>query len=111
MPCCSSPTATRRSGWRHRAVAAGAVRAGVRRAASTHPPAHGYLFSRINTTRRIHMKAIVYPRYGSPDVVQLKEVEQPVPKDAEVLVKVQAASVNALDWHFMRGSPFLVRVS
>jgi NADPH:quinone reductase-like Zn-dependent oxidoreductase len=67
--------------------------------------------ARINATRRKHMKAIVYPRYGSPDVVQLKEVEQPVPKDAEVLVKVHAASVNALDWHFVRGSPFLVRVS
>ena len=57
------------------------------------------------------MKAIVYPRYGSADILQLKEVEQPVPKVGEVLVKVHAASVNALDWHFMRGSPFLVRVS
>ena len=57
------------------------------------------------------MKAIVYPRYGSADVLRLKEMEQPVPKVGEVLVKVHAASVNALDWHFMRGSPFLVRVS
>jgi NADPH:quinone reductase-like Zn-dependent oxidoreductase len=57
------------------------------------------------------MQAIVYTRYGTPDVLQLKEVEKPIPKDGEVLVKVHAASVNALDWHFMRGKPFLIRVS
>jgi NADPH:quinone reductase-like Zn-dependent oxidoreductase len=56
------------------------------------------------------MKAIMCPRYGSPDVLQLNEVERPVPKDEEVLIRVYAASVNALDWHFMRGSPFLVRI-
>ncbi len=55
------------------------------------------------------MKAIVRTRYGSPDVLQLKEVEKPIPKDDEVLVRVHAASVNALDWHAMRGKPFLVR--
>ncbi len=55
------------------------------------------------------MKAIVRTRYGSPDVLQLKEVETPVPKDDELLVQVHAASVNALDWHTMRGKPFLVR--
>jgi NADPH:quinone reductase-like Zn-dependent oxidoreductase len=57
------------------------------------------------------MQAIVYTRYGSPNVLQLTEVERPVPKGGEVLVKVHAASVNAYDWHFLRGSPFLVRVS
>jgi len=57
------------------------------------------------------MQAIVYTHYGSPRVLQLTEVEKPVPKDSEVLVKVQAASVNAYDWHFMTGSPILVRVS
>jgi NADPH:quinone reductase-like Zn-dependent oxidoreductase len=55
------------------------------------------------------MQAIVRTRYGSPDVLQLKEVEQPVPKVGEVLVQVRAASVNALDWHFMRGKPLLAR--
>ncbi|MBA3531503.1 MAG: NAD(P)-dependent alcohol dehydrogenase [Ardenticatenales bacterium] len=56
------------------------------------------------------MKAIVYHTYGSPDVLQLQEVEKPTPKDNEVLIKVQAASVNAADWHLMRADPFLVRL-
>ena len=51
------------------------------------------------------MQAIVRTRYGSPDVLQLKEVEQPLPQDGEVLVRVHAASVNASDWHAMRGKP------
>jgi len=57
------------------------------------------------------MKAIVYTTYGSPDVLQLKEVERPVLGDNEVLIKVQAASVNAADWHLMRGDPLLVRLT
>ncbi len=55
------------------------------------------------------MKAIVYTQYGSPDVLQLKEVAKPTPKDNEVLVKVHAASVNAADLHLLRGKPFLMR--
>jgi NADPH:quinone reductase-like Zn-dependent oxidoreductase len=51
------------------------------------------------------IKAIVRTRYGSPDVLQVKEVERPVPGDDEVLVRVHAASVNASDWHAMRGKP------
>jgi NADPH:quinone reductase-like Zn-dependent oxidoreductase len=57
------------------------------------------------------MKAIVYREYGSPDVLRLEEVARPVPGEGEVLVKVQAASVNAADWHLLRGDPFLVRLS
>ena len=56
------------------------------------------------------MKAAVYTRYGPPDVVQIRDVEKPVPKDNEVLIRVRAASVNPLDWHFMRGTPYLVRL-
>jgi Alcohol dehydrogenase GroES-like domain len=56
------------------------------------------------------MKAIVYTHYGSPDVLQLKEVEKPAPKDDEVLIRIYAASANALDWHYMRGTPFLARL-
>jgi NADPH:quinone reductase-like Zn-dependent oxidoreductase len=55
------------------------------------------------------MKAIVHTRYGSPDVLQLAEVEQPVPQDDEVLVRVHALSVNASDWHAMRGKPIRTR--
>jgi len=56
------------------------------------------------------MKAIVYRCYGSPDVLEFEDVEKPTPADNEVLVKVHAASVNPLDWHYMRGSPYLMRL-
>ena len=55
------------------------------------------------------MKAIVCTKYGSPDVLQLKEVEKPTPKEDEVLVKVHAASLNAADLETLRGTP-LVRI-
>ena len=56
------------------------------------------------------MKAIVYHNYGSPDVLKCEEIEKPTPGDDEVLIKVRAASVNPLDWHFMRGTPYIVRI-
>lgn len=55
------------------------------------------------------MKAIVYTKYGPPDMLQLAEVEKPMPKDGEVLIKIQAAATNAADWHFLRGDPFFLR--
>ncbi|MCH7662709.1 MAG: NAD(P)-dependent alcohol dehydrogenase [Chloroflexi bacterium] len=57
------------------------------------------------------MKAIVYEKYGSPDVFELKDVEKPSPKDDEVLIKVHAASVNYADWATLTGKPFLVRLT
>jgi NADPH:quinone reductase-like Zn-dependent oxidoreductase len=56
------------------------------------------------------MKAAVYTKYGPPDVVQIADIEKPLPKDNEVLIKVRAASLNPLDWHFMRGTPYAVRI-
>ena len=56
------------------------------------------------------MKAIVYGAYGSPDVLELTDIAQPVVADNQVLVRVRAASVNPADWHFMRGLPYLVRM-
>jgi len=56
------------------------------------------------------MKAIVYRCYGSPDVLAFEDVAKPVPADDEVLVKVLAAAVNPLDWHYMRGTPYFLRL-
>ena len=57
------------------------------------------------------MKAIVFEKYGPPeDVLQLKEVEKPAPKDDEVLVEVHAATVNYADCAYVRGKPLLVRL-
>jgi NADPH:quinone reductase-like Zn-dependent oxidoreductase len=56
------------------------------------------------------MKAITYRCYGSTDVLEYADVEKPTPADDEVLVKVHAAAVNPLDWHYMRGSPYLMRL-
>ncbi len=56
------------------------------------------------------MKAVVYTKYGSPDVLELKEVEKPIPKDDEVLIKVHAAAANYADWALLRGKPFMVRL-
>src|SRR5450759_2278200 len=56
------------------------------------------------------MKAVVHTRYGPPDVLQVKEVEKPVPKDNEVLIRVHATTVNRTDCGFLRAEPFFVRV-
>jgi NADPH:quinone reductase-like Zn-dependent oxidoreductase len=56
------------------------------------------------------MKAIVYRRYGPPDVLQLEAVPKPVPGDKEVLVRVHAASANPADWHVMRADPAFIRL-
>lgn len=55
------------------------------------------------------MKAIRYHQYGSPDVLEFADALMPAVGDQDVLVRVQAASVNSLDWHFMRGIPYLLR--
>ncbi|MFF8423667.1 NAD(P)-dependent alcohol dehydrogenase [Streptomyces sp. NPDC016566] len=57
------------------------------------------------------MKAVVQDRYGSPDVLELRDVDKPVPGDDEVLVRVRAAGLNAYDWHLMRGDPYVARLA
>lgn len=57
------------------------------------------------------MKAIVYRCYGGPEVLGYEEIEKPVPGDQEILVKVHAAATNPLDWHYMRGKPYIMRMS
>ncbi|HZV85952.1 MAG TPA: NAD(P)-dependent alcohol dehydrogenase [Candidatus Binatus sp.] len=56
------------------------------------------------------MKAIVYHRYGSPDVLSYEEMAKPAPAENEVLIRVRAAAANPYDWHFMRGEPYPVRI-
>jgi len=57
------------------------------------------------------MKAAVHTQYGSPEVIKVTDVPTPVPQDNEVLIKVRAASLNPLDWHFLRGTPYLGRLA
>jgi NADPH:quinone reductase-like Zn-dependent oxidoreductase len=57
-----------------------------------------------------HMKAVVYRCYGSPDVLNVETIAKPVPGDEEILVKVKAASINPLDWHYLRGLPYFLRM-
>ena len=56
------------------------------------------------------MKAIVYEDYGPPDVLCFREINKPSPTDDEILIKVQAASVTPLDWHFLTGTPYIARL-
>lgn len=57
-----------------------------------------------------HMKAVVYTDYGPPDVLQLKDIKKPEPSDDQILIRVRAASVNPYDWHFIRGTPYVMRM-
>ncbi|KAA3636612.1 MAG: NAD(P)-dependent alcohol dehydrogenase [Calditrichaeota bacterium] len=56
------------------------------------------------------MQAILRTTYGSSDILKFMETDKPVPKDNQILIKVSAASVNPLDWHVLRGDPFLIRL-
>lgn len=57
------------------------------------------------------MKAIVYCDFGPPDVLRLETIQKPIPNENQVLIKIRAASVNPYDWHFMRGIPYLMRIT
>jgi NADPH:quinone reductase-like Zn-dependent oxidoreductase len=56
------------------------------------------------------MKAVVRRCYGPAEVLRLEDIEKPTPKDDEVLVKVRAVAVNPLDWHYMTGTPYVMRI-
>jgi NADPH:quinone reductase-like Zn-dependent oxidoreductase len=56
------------------------------------------------------VKAIVYDRYGPPDVLHYEELDKPLPADDQILIKVHASSVNPYDWHFIRGTPSFIRL-
>jgi NADPH:quinone reductase-like Zn-dependent oxidoreductase len=62
------------------------------------------------TSRETTMQAIVQDAYGSADVLELKDIDKPVPKDNEVLVQVRAAGLHRGDWHVMTGLPYLIRI-
>jgi NADPH:quinone reductase-like Zn-dependent oxidoreductase len=56
------------------------------------------------------MSAVIYCDYGPPDVLRIEQISKPVPDDNQLLVKVRAAAVNPLDWHYMRGTPYFMRL-
>jgi NADPH:quinone reductase-like Zn-dependent oxidoreductase len=57
------------------------------------------------------MKAIIFENYGGPEVLQYVDLPKPTPESDEVLIKIQAASLNAADWHIMRGKPYFMRLT
>ena len=58
----------------------------------------------------VRMKAILYRRYGPPETLKLEEIEKPAPAPNELLIRVHDAALNPLDWHYMRGTPYIVRL-
>jgi NADPH:quinone reductase-like Zn-dependent oxidoreductase len=70
---------------------------------------NGYLLSTSTLAQELQLKAVVFHKYGPPDVLQLEEVDKPTPKDDEVLIEVHASSVNDWDYQMLRGIPIVNR--
>ena len=66
--------------------------------------------ARASSTPSVPMRALVYCDYGTPDVLTIAQIEKPVPQETQVLVRVRAASVNPVDWHMIRGTPYVMRL-
>jgi NADPH:quinone reductase-like Zn-dependent oxidoreductase len=73
--------------------------------------AAGYVLAHLLTIQEHAMRAIVHDTYGSPSVLQLQEIDKPAVRDDDVLVRVHAASVNPADWHFLTGTPYVMRIA
>jgi len=73
-------------------------------------PTPGMIAGKILEVEIGPMQAIVYQRYGSPDVLELEDIPIPTPAEGQVLIRVHAASVNPYDWHFLRGTPSFIRL-
>lgn len=71
---------------------------------------HGYFNLRPLKAPQNTMKAIIYDKYGSPDVLRIEDIEKPIPEDNEVLVKIYAVSINAWDWDMLTGKPIEYRL-
>ena len=71
--------------------------------------AHGSTNTAWHRAGRAGLKAIVQRRYGSPDWLELRDLAKPVDAETDVLVRVHAVSVNAADWHFLTGIPYVLR--
>ncbi|HUN27882.1 MAG TPA: NAD(P)-dependent alcohol dehydrogenase [Steroidobacteraceae bacterium] len=69
-----------------------------------------FSFAAAPSASAVTMEAVVYHQYGAADVLHLEALPKPTPADDSVLVRVHAASVNPYDWHFMRGTPYIVRM-
>jgi len=76
---------------------------------AAYPFAHAPQAASTDASAARRMQAAVHREFGSPDVLRLEQFDKPVPGEHQVLVRIRAASVNPLDWHYLEGTPYLAR--